>query len=152
RFWLPLVFLLLYAVGWLVWGLLHLLGPDSAPTEFDDISAAWSEAHTALEAAGLVLGQVPVFLVLGKAGAELDAVLAAARVPLQVRPVPRSGAVQVFASREAVFVCCPGASLLPLLSERFHPPVEAPAPEVSMLDAIHAEVAAEATGLQPQAG
>lgn len=152
-YWLPLVFLLLYAVGWLVWGLLLLLGPGSVPAEFDDITAAWEEARTALEASGLVLSEVPVFLVLGKPGAELDTVFAAARVPLQVRAVPRQGPLQVFASREAVYVCCPGASLLPLLGERFNPPAVAAAPQVSMLDEYNAEVpAVAAEQLQPQAG
>ncbi|MBY0228966.1 MAG: hypothetical protein K2W96_06790, partial [Gemmataceae bacterium] len=149
RWWLPLVFMLLYALGWLAWGLYVLLGPEREPAEFDDIGTAWAEACAALDGAGIRLDRVPAYLVLGKPGDGLEAAFAAARVPLRVRAAPRNGPVQVFASADAVFVCCPGASLLPVLADRLLALPTTPAAETAMLDAPY-EMPAEGA-LQPQA-
>lgn len=135
RAWLPLLFLLLYSLGWLVWGLWLLLGPDREPGEFADVRDAWSEARGQLDAAGIPLGQVPVFLVLGRPASDLETVFAAARVPLQVRGVPPrpDAPLRVFAGRDAVYVCCPGTGLLPLHTDRLLADVPSETPEVADL-------------------
>ncbi|MFO0844127.1 MAG: type VI secretion protein IcmF/TssM N-terminal domain-containing protein [Gemmataceae bacterium] len=117
--WLPLLFLLGYALFWLVRGLYRLLGADGAAGEFDDIESAWAAARAALDEAGVGLHDVPVYLVLGKTAGELEDVFAASRLPFQVRHAPAGDApLRVYASREVAFVSCEGASLLPAQADR----------------------------------
>lgn len=152
RAWLPLLFLLLYALGWLVWGLWMLLGPDREPGEFEDIRSAWAEARSQLLAAGLALDEVPVFLVLGRPASDLETVFAAARVPLQVRGVPRraDAPLRVFASRDAIFVCCPGTGLLPLNTDRLTAASGPQLPE--SVDLLTGSTPEAGPALQPQVG
>src|SRR5262245_30042241 len=42
--WLPILFLLLYLLGWMIWGLWRLLRSSSAAADFPDIDQAWQEA------------------------------------------------------------------------------------------------------------
>jgi hypothetical protein len=114
RFWLPLYGLLLYVLCWLVWWIRDLLRPEMVPSEMADLDTAWDEAVQALDRAGIRLTELPVFLVLGKtAGDELE-FFRLAGVPFLVEQAPRrpEAPLHVYASSEAVFVCCPGASLL----------------------------------------
>src|SRR6266540_784144 len=112
--WLPLLFLLIYALCWLGWWLWRLLSPDAASDQFPDIDAAWTEALTALSKAGIDPAEVPLVLVLGRPARSMEDLFAAAQLTLPVRHVPRGpdAPVRVYASREAVFVTCEGASLL----------------------------------------
>lgn len=114
KVWLPLLFVLMYALGWLGWWLYRLLQPEEKNSAFPDIDAAWKEIQQALDNAGLGLSEAPLFLVLGKpAGAE-ESLFAAANMPFQVRNVPRKPAapLHVFAGRDGIFLTCAGASLL----------------------------------------
>src|SRR6516162_3027808 len=52
QFYLPLVFLLLYALSWLGYWLYRLLGEEDAAAEFPDVDDAWREACAKLEAQG----------------------------------------------------------------------------------------------------
>jgi hypothetical protein len=118
HFWLPLLFLLLYglcATGWWLWS---QLGPGREEDGFPDVEAAWGEAVRALDRAGVDLGEAPLFLVLGRPQGSLDALFDAAEVRFPVRGEPRrdDAPVRVFAAREAIFVACPGASILGRLS------------------------------------
>src|SRR5437870_1376555 len=45
--WLPIIFLLLYALLWLGWWLWKLLGPEEESSDFPDIDEAWEEASSA---------------------------------------------------------------------------------------------------------
>jgi hypothetical protein len=139
RLWLPLLFLLLYALGWLGYGVWRLLGPDRDPGEFDDVRDAWSQIRTALDEAGLRLGTVPVFLVLGNPSSGVRAVFDAARLPLRVRAV--SGPLAAFAGPEGIFICCPGVSLLPLLTPRLTAVVQPTAAPHELLGTEPPEVA-----------
>src|SRR4051794_21603111 len=140
RVWLPLLFLLGYTLFWLIRWLYWLLGPEG-PGAFDDIEDAWTKARGQLEAAGIVLTETPLFLVLGRPGGSLESLFAATRMPFQVRHAPRDepAPLHVYASREAIFVTCEGASLLPVqaarLSEALLPlPAAGPAPLTDLLD------------------
>ena len=53
RIWLPLLFLLGYALFWLIRWVVGLLGPEGRAGEFDDIERAWGEARRQLDRAGL---------------------------------------------------------------------------------------------------
>ncbi|MFQ3650674.1 MAG: type VI secretion protein IcmF/TssM N-terminal domain-containing protein [Gemmataceae bacterium] len=130
RWWLPLLFLALYALGWLGWWLLQVVGPDRAPTDFSDLSQSWATLRIDLNAAGLFLSELPVYLVLGKPKAGIEAFFQASRLPFVVRRV--EGPLAVFANREGIFVCCPGASLLAELTERLHQQPSEPPPATQL--------------------
>jgi hypothetical protein len=130
RWWLPLLFLALYALGWLGWWLLQLVGPDRPPQDYPDLNASWATLQAELTTAGLSLAQVPVYLVLGKPGAGVEAFFQSSRFPFLVRRT--EGPLAVYASSEAIFVCCPGASLLAELSERLRTEPAEPPPAIEL--------------------
>src|SRR4051812_1261425 len=66
RIWLPLFFLLLYALFWLGLWIWRLLYAEPVGSDFPDIDAAWDEALRALGQAGFALTDLPLFLVLGQ--------------------------------------------------------------------------------------
>jgi hypothetical protein len=135
--WLPLLFLLGYALFWLVRWLYRLLGPDGAAGEFDDIEAAWTAARASLDDAGIALHEAPLFLVLGRTSGAVEDVFAASRMPFLVRHAPPDAAapLHVYASREAVFVTCEGASLLPGQVDRLLERAQGPASPSGQTDA-----------------
>lgn len=120
RVWLPLLFLLGYALYWLIRWLYWMLGPDGLAGEFDDIESAWRQARAALDDAGITLAEAPVYLVLGKTAGALETFFAASRLPFQVRHAPPDpeAPLHVYANREAIFVTCEGAALLPAQADR----------------------------------
>jgi hypothetical protein len=149
RVWLPLCFLVGYGLFWLFWWLWRLLGPDRQAGEFDDVEQAWSKAVAELNRAGIGLADVPVFLVLGRPAGGLDALFAAMRQPFQVRHAPGLGTpLHVYANREAIFVTCEGASLLPVQAIRLEESAveQAPLPAQDPLDLL-ADIGA---GLVPE--
>ena len=76
--------------------------------------AAWEEAVDALERAGIAPADVPLFLVLGRPRGPEDGLFRAAQLQLVVEGVPQRPAapLHVYASAEAIYVSCAGASLL----------------------------------------
>lgn len=109
RVWLPLLFLLVYVDLWLARGLWLLLQPSARPSPHPDIDAAWADALQAIDRAGLDLGRVPVFLVLGEPVGGADALFAASGLALN--PMGNGEVVRVFAGPGAVFVTAPDACL-----------------------------------------
>src|SRR5438128_2414915 len=65
QFFLPVLFLLVYALCWLFYWLLRLLGEEEAEAEFPDVAAAWRDAVHQLDRAGVALADAPLFLILG---------------------------------------------------------------------------------------
>jgi hypothetical protein len=112
--WLPILFLLLYALCWLGWWLWRLLVTEEDYPEFADITEAWDEACEALRRARIDLREVPLFLVIGRPEAPHDHLFQASRLPLVVKNAPaRADApLHVYATEKAVYVTCAGASLL----------------------------------------
>jgi hypothetical protein len=113
---LPIVFVLLYALAWLAWALYRLLVPEAIDSDFPDIDAAWDEALAALRQAGVGLTDVPLFLVLGEAAggeqALFKAAFATGQRPLRVAGAPAGRApLHVYATPDGIWVTCPGASL-----------------------------------------
>jgi hypothetical protein len=111
---LPILFVISYVMCWLGWWLWTLLVTEEEHAEFPDINEAWDESLAALERAGFELRDMPLFLVLGRTESGMEPLFQASKLQLQVKQVPpRSDApLHVFASPEAVFVTCEGASLL----------------------------------------
>jgi hypothetical protein len=120
RYWLPLLFLLVYVGGWLAWWFFLLL-TDPRDGRYPDIDAAWAAGLRALDAAGIDIREAPLFVVIGKPHSGTADFFAATRAPFAVRAEPRTpGApVQIYATREAVFVACEGASVLARLADAF---------------------------------
>jgi IcmF-related N-terminal domain len=113
--WIPTLILALYLTCWLGWWFWLTLHADRGPVSgFPDIDAAWDRATEALGKAGILLHDVPVFLILGQTADGEEALFQSAGLKPLVNQVPRSpGApLHVTASRDAVFVTCPGASCL----------------------------------------
>jgi hypothetical protein len=112
--WLPILFLLVYALCWLSWWLWKLLVSEEEESAFPDIDGAWEEAVATLNRAGLGLSDLPVFLILGQPESDEPSVFKAAQLSLAVRQAPAhpDAPVHVYATRDAIYVTCPGASLL----------------------------------------
>ncbi len=111
--WLPILFLLVYVLCWLGWALWKLLAAEEELPEFPDIQSAWDDALKALEKAGIDVREVPLFLVLGRPEGALDTLFQAAHLKFVVKGAPGADApVQVYATAEAAYVACTGASVL----------------------------------------
>jgi hypothetical protein len=111
--WLPLAFVISYVLCWLGWWLWTLLATEDEHAEFADITHAWDEARAMLEKEGFDLRELPLFLIVGRTESGLEPLFQASKLQLRVKHAPRPDApLHVYASPEAVFVTCEGASLL----------------------------------------
>jgi hypothetical protein len=111
QFFLPVLFLLVYALSWLGYWLWRLFGEEEAAADFPDVDAAWTEAVRKLDAAGIGLADAPLFLILGRPAAGLDALFQAGQVATTVRaPAAPEAPLRVYAQRDAIYVTCEGAS------------------------------------------
>lgn len=128
--WLPLLFLLLYIGGWLTWWFLRVLS-DRVTGRHPDIDDAWRSARTQLDAAGIDLARVPVFLVLGRPKSGVADFFAATGQPFAVKI--DAAPVGVFASRDAIFLTASGASAVSWYAERLFAAATPPAPSVEMV-------------------
>ncbi len=128
-YWLPLLFLLMYVGAWFGYWFFRLL-TDPRDGSHPDIDDAWAAGLTALNAAGIDPTEVPLFVVIGKPRTDLADFFAATKLPFAVRAEPRAAGapVQVYATRDAVFVVCPGASVLCRLADIFVAEARAAAP------------------------
>ena len=98
------MFALLYVGGWLTWWFLRAVS-DGLTGRHPDIDDAWQAVRTQLDAAGIDLGRVPVFLVLGRPKSGVADFFAATALPFAVRQ--DAAPVGVFATREAVYLTAP---------------------------------------------
>lgn len=128
-YWLPLLFLLMYVGAWFGYWFFRLL-TDPRDGTHPDIDDAWAAGLTALNAAGIDPTEVPLFVVIGKPRTDLADFFAATKLPFAVRAEPRTAGapVQVYATRDAVFVVSPGASVLCRLADIFVSEATAAAP------------------------
>ncbi len=129
----------MYVGAWFGYWFFRLL-TDPRDGSHPDIDDAWEAALKALDAAGIEPTEVPLFVVIGKPRTDLADFFAATRLPFAVRAEPRTpGApVQVYATRDAVFVVCPGASVLCRLADIFVSEAKAaePAPPPAGFDLL----------------
>jgi hypothetical protein len=125
--WLPVLFLLVYLLAWLGWWLWQLLNAEEEASYYPDIDRAWESAVRTLGQNNIQVTDLPLFLVLGrpegpegpdfaeKARRAEEALFhQAAQLPLAVRQVPADAQapLHVYATRDAIYVTCAGASLL----------------------------------------
>jgi len=110
---LPAVFLLVYALSWVIYWIWLLLGPDVDVNEFPDITAAWFDGIARLASKGIKTSDLPLFLILGANRAGEEFLFKAGQVPIEVfGPVSGDPPVRVWASRDAIYVTAQGASAL----------------------------------------
>jgi hypothetical protein len=116
KFWLPLFAACIYAMVWTGWWIHRLINLEVAPvtSEFPDIDRAWEQALEALGQAEIHVEETPLFLVLGLTAEGEAPLFHAAKIKAQVKQVPRdpSEPLHVTANRDAIWVTCPGASVL----------------------------------------
>lgn len=114
KVWLPLLFFIVYLLTWLGCWLWVLLGAEEERSVHPDIDRAWAVAVAELEGAGIHLPEVPVFLVLGQPEGTEQALFAGSQLELTLEHIPpdSDAPLRVYASPDAVFVTCAGASLL----------------------------------------
>jgi hypothetical protein len=112
-YWLPLFFLLVYAICWLGWMVYKLLAPVTEVTEFPDIDQAWEEINTTLRANGIGWTDAPLFLILGRNVGGEESLLTASQFSFPVKAPRRPDApVHVYANRDAIFLTARDASVL----------------------------------------
>ncbi|HEX4128852.1 MAG TPA: type VI secretion protein IcmF/TssM N-terminal domain-containing protein [Pirellulales bacterium] len=77
-------------------------------SRFPDIDYAWKAGLAELQANGLDLGSVPIFLVLGTTGpAQERNLFHAARMTFRVNETPKGpAALHWYATPEAIYICC----------------------------------------------
>ncbi|HJZ54872.1 MAG TPA: type VI secretion protein IcmF/TssM N-terminal domain-containing protein [Gemmataceae bacterium] len=113
RYWLVVLFLLVYALLWAAVRLWALLAPNQPATEFPDLDEAWAKITDALQKAGIGIVDTPLFLVFGQLPAGFDDLFRALPHGLAVAGVTGTGSpLQVFANRDGIYLTLPGASLL----------------------------------------
>jgi len=99
---------------------------------YPDIDKAWQVGVDTLGAQGISGSDLPIFLILGSSDTDLEQGLAGAlQSKLHVQGVPNepgvSHALQWYASSEAIYLFCPGASALSALREKWvSPSLDAP--------------------------
>ncbi|MFL5328360.1 MAG: type VI secretion protein IcmF/TssM N-terminal domain-containing protein [Gemmataceae bacterium] len=110
---LPLLFLLVYALSWVLRWIWLQLGPEAEIDEFPDMTTAWADGVARLATKGIRPADLPLYLVLGRTKAGEEFLFRAGQVPIEVIG-PTSGAppVRLWASRDAIYVTCPEASAL----------------------------------------
>ena len=113
-YWLPMFVALIYALALTGYWIYKLLVAEAEATDFPDIDEAWDEARTALDQAGISLGDVPIFLVLGKTETPEEFLFQGAQLNLIVKqaPVGAKHPLHVYANRDAIYITCAGCSLM----------------------------------------
>jgi hypothetical protein len=114
HYWLPIIFVLLYALAVTGWWIYRILMAEPEATDFPDIDEAWEEAVDALDQAGVSLTEVPVFLVLGRTETPEEHFFQGAQLNFVVKgaPVGVRHPLHVYGNRDGVFITCSGCSLL----------------------------------------
>lgn len=114
QFWLPILFLILYALSWLSWWVWKLLAAEPEDAAFPDIDQAFEECSRALSQAGIGWSDAPLFMLLGKPLGGIEALMQAAQLPFQVKGIPRraDAPIRVYANRDGIYLACSDACLL----------------------------------------
>jgi hypothetical protein len=88
------------------------------PTRFPEIEQAWNHGLRALAEHGLSLTSAPLYLIVGpKNAGEARALVESSEIPMDICGQPDGNPSLVwFASRQAIFLVCPGACQVSLLS------------------------------------
>ncbi len=119
--WLPLLFVLVYALAWFAWWLRKLLAMPRQESPHPDIDAAWNEALAALDHAGISLERTPLFLILGRTAAPEPSLMTSTGLAFTVSQTPRGkdAPLHVSANEQGIYVTIAENSLLGRQAELF---------------------------------
>ncbi|TWT75597.1 hypothetical protein Pla123a_31070 [Posidoniimonas polymericola] len=120
EFWLPLLFLLAYAIAWSAVAAYRAATRPGAESPFPEIDRCWQRALAAMRRHGLDLADRPTLLLIGEpAGREAELLSAFALTPT-LGPVPSQAdaELRILADDQAIYVLCHGPSLLSRAAER----------------------------------
>ncbi len=122
--WMPILFLLFYAMLLLAWVLYGLLVREEVRGDFPDIDQAWGMALDTLRAAGLKPDDLPLYLILGQPEGGPEALIRASGLVIKLQQVPTGDPpVLLFGAEDGLFVMCPGASVLGNLARELTSPI-----------------------------
>lgn len=111
---LLILFGLIYLFAWLaVWLWKIWLEDDLNAGEFPDIDEAWEQIQQGLRDNGIRLDDAPLFLVVGHASISLDRLFKGLpRESTLTGVTPNTSPLRIFGGRDALYLACPGASLV----------------------------------------
>lgn len=109
---LPILFLLVVALSWVLYLIYQQLGLDTEPDRFPDVTAAWNEGVERLARKGFHLNQLPLFLVLGRNQAGDAALFSAGNIDMKTFGPAGDTPVRLWASEDGIYVTAPEASAL----------------------------------------
>ncbi|QDV23708.1 type VI secretion protein IcmF/TssM N-terminal domain-containing protein [Aureliella helgolandensis] len=114
QYWLPAVFLQVYALSWIAWWMFRLSSSQQPAAAYPAIFRAWNRALASLENAQIDPTNTPLFLVIGKPQGGTANFLNAGQVERAIACTSPDSEmpVQIYAGREAIYVCCEETSLL----------------------------------------
>jgi IcmF-related N-terminal domain len=112
-YWMSIVFLIVYFLAWQAWWLWKLFQPGEALSPFPDIDEAWSGVMDALDKAGIGIADTAVYVVMGQPRSGDAGLFQTLPRGLTINGGTSGAApVRVFASRDAIYLTCPGVTLL----------------------------------------
>jgi hypothetical protein len=115
---LPMLFLLVYALSWVLRWIWLQLGPEAEINEFPDITSAWVDGLARLAHKGFKPADLPLFLIVGRTKSGEEFLFRSGQVPIEAfGPAAGDPPVRVWASRDAIYVTCPEASSLSTFAE-----------------------------------
>ena len=112
-FFLTILFLLIYLLAWQAWWLWKLFQPGETVSPFPDIDEAWSGVLESLGKAGIGIADTAIFVVIGQPRSGDAGLFAMLPNGLTINGGTSAAApIRVFANRKAIYLTCPGVTLL----------------------------------------
>ena len=112
-YWLAILFLLVYLLAWQAWWLWKLFQPGEAVSPFPDIDEAWAGVMDSLGKAGIGIADTAVYVVIGQPRSGDTALFPQLPRGLAINGGTSAAApIRVFANRDAIYLTCPGVTLL----------------------------------------
>lgn len=118
--WLPIMFLLAYAIGWTALATWRTATSPGVSSDFPELDSCWAQLTASMHRHGIDLAHKPLVLLLGEpAGREADLLSSFAITPtFGPTPSQPSAMLRVFADDRAVYLMCHESSLLSVAAER----------------------------------
>lgn len=112
-YWMSIVFLIVYFLAWQAWWLWKLFQPGDIVSPFPDIDDAWAGVMDALAKAGIGIADTAVYVVVGQPRSGEAGLFQMLPRGLTINGGTSTAApVRVFANREAIYLTCPGVTLI----------------------------------------
>ncbi|TWT36531.1 hypothetical protein KOR34_14370 [Posidoniimonas corsicana] len=118
--WLPILFLLAYALGWAALATWRAATRPEAASRFPELDRCWRQVVAAMHRHGVDLAEKPLVLMLGEPGGREAELLSSFAVAPTFGPAPAQphAKLRVFADDQAIYLLCHESSLLSTAAER----------------------------------